>query len=134
MPVEVPRYASHPGQIELATLLQYSMAKGQPQLLEFAKELSGKVYKPAYKDWTVLAHVGNTDAWMKAVLTLCNPGEGVLTTVWTYPSALACMKPYGILPVPVGMDGEGMCAEKLREVLSGWDEKERGMPRWAISA
>lgn len=105
------------------------MAQGQPQLLNFAKELAGKVYKPAYADWTVLAHVGNTDGWMKAVLTLCNPGEGVLTSVWTYPSALACMKPYDISPVPVGMDGEGMCADALREVLSGWDAEVRGMPR-----
>lgn len=109
------------------------MAQGQPQLLNFAKELAGKVYKPAYADWTVLAHVGNTDGWMKAVLTLCNPGEGVLTSVWTYPSALACMKPYDISPVPVGMDGEGMCADALREVLSGWDAEVRGMPRLVLS-
>jgi len=48
-----------------------------------------KVYQPAYGNWTTLVHTGNTDGWAKSVLTLLNPGEGVLCSEWTYPSALA---------------------------------------------
>ncbi|RXW25294.1 hypothetical protein EST38_g585 [Candolleomyces aberdarensis] len=105
------------------------MAAGQPKLREFAKEITDKVFRPAYSNYTILAHVGNTDGWMKAVLTLCNPGEGVLASVWTFPSALACMEPYNIKPVPVAMDGEGMRADALRELLLTWDAEARGMPR-----
>ncbi|KAF5331715.1 hypothetical protein D9611_007705 [Ephemerocybe angulata] len=132
VPIEIPRHASTPGQLDLATVLQYSMASGQPKLLDFARELTGKVFRPGYSDWTVLAHVGNTDGWMKAVLTLCNPGEGVLTSTWTYPSALACMLPYNIKAVPVDMDGQGMRADALREVLANWDAEARGMPRRVV--
>lgn len=105
------------------------MASGQPKLREFAKEVTDKIFRPAYSNYIVLAHVGNTDGWMKAVLTLCNPGEGVLTSVWTYPSALACMQPYNIKPVPVAMDGGGMRADALRELLLTWDAEARGMSR-----
>ena len=61
--------------------------------------------------------------------TLCNPGEMFLTEEWTYPSALASAQPYGVMPVPVKIDGEGMRADDLRKVLSVWDEKERGAKR-----
>ncbi|RXW11690.1 hypothetical protein EST38_g14165 [Candolleomyces aberdarensis] len=127
--ISIPRYASKPGDLDLASILQYNMSSGHPKLREFAKEVTDKVFRPAYSDYAILAHVGNTDGWMKAVLTLCNPGEGVLTDAWTYPSALACMKPYNINPVAVAMDGEGMRADALRELLLTWDAESRGMPR-----
>ncbi|KAF6762648.1 pyridoxal phosphate-dependent transferase [Ephemerocybe angulata] len=120
--IEIPRHASTPGQLDLATVLQYSMASGQPKLLDFARELTGKVFRPGYSDWTC-------PGTCRPVLTLCNPGEGVLTSTWTYPSALACMLPYNIKAVPVDMDGQGMRADALREVLANWDAKARGMPR-----
>jgi len=127
--ISVPKYASKPGSLDLATILQYSIAAGHPNYLEFTKQFTAKVFKPSYSDWTVLAHVGNTDGWMKAVLTLCNPGEGVLADDWTYPSALACMRPYNIRAVPVAMDCEGMRPDSLRDVLSTWDSAARAMPR-----
>jgi len=66
---------------------------------------------------------------MKVVLTLCNPGEGILASAWTYPSAMASMLPHGISPVPVPIDGQGMRSDSLRVILAGWDEVARGMPR-----
>lgn len=65
----------------------------------------------------------------RAMLTLCNPGEGVLTEDWTYPSALASIQPYGINAVPVTMDSEGMRSDSLRKVLGEWDETARGFKR-----
>ncbi|PPQ63863.1 hypothetical protein CVT24_009489 [Panaeolus cyanescens] len=129
LPITIPKYTSDPASINLATALQYGMARGLPQLQDFVKKFSKVVYQPAYEGYAVLLHAGNTDGWAKVVNTLCNPGEGVLVSEWTYPSAIATMQPYGIRPVKVGMDGEGMSSTSLREVLGGWDAEERGMPR-----
>ncbi|KAJ7682833.1 pyridoxal phosphate-dependent transferase, partial [Mycena polygramma] len=109
--------------------LQYGMSSGLPQLQKIVKEFSDKVYTPGYENYQILLHAGNTDAWNKVVTTLCNPGEGVLVSKWTYPSAMASMKPYNIKPVPIEIDGEGMRSDALRTVLTEWDETARGMPR-----
>jgi aromatic amino acid aminotransferase I / 2-aminoadipate transaminase len=65
------------------------MATGVPALQEFIKEFTKKVYQPGYNNWTTLISCGNTDGWSKIAITLCNPGEGILVSEWTYPSALA---------------------------------------------
>lgn len=67
--------------------------------------------------------------WYKCVQTFCNPGDGVLVSEWTYPSAIASMAPYNVKPVAVPMDGQGMSSAGLRKVLSEWDESATGMPR-----
>lgn len=61
--------------------------------------------------------------------TLCNPGEAFITEDWTYPSALASSAPYGIHPVGVPMDDQGMRSDELRKLLAGWDEAARGCKR-----
>ncbi|KAJ6613492.1 PLP-dependent transferase [Mycena sp. CBHHK59/15] len=93
--------------------LQYGMSSGLPQLQKIVTEFTDKT----------LLHAGNTDAWNKVVTTLCNPGEGVLVSKWTYPSltlnsAMASMQPYGIKPVPVDIDGQGMMSGALRNILT----------------
>ncbi|KAJ7047399.1 pyridoxal phosphate-dependent transferase [Mycena alexandri] len=128
-PVTVPKYPVRPEDINLATALQYGMSAGLPQLQKIVKEFSDKVYSPAYENYTCLLHAGNTDAWNKVVITLCNPGEGVLVSKWTYPSAMATMQPFNIKPVPVEIDGQGMRSDALRTLLTEWDEAARGMPR-----
>ncbi|KAF8974320.1 pyridoxal phosphate-dependent transferase [Flammula alnicola] len=129
IPISIPKYPENPEDVNLAVALQYGLAKGLPQLQKVIQEFTSNVYRPAYTNFTTLLHDGNTDGWNKAIMTLCNPGEGILTSEWTYPSAIASMKPFGINPVPVPMDGEGMSSLGLREVLSGWEEQTRGMPR-----
>ncbi|KAJ7068243.1 pyridoxal phosphate-dependent transferase [Mycena amicta] len=126
--VTVPKYA-RPEDINLATALQYGLSSGLPQLKKLVTNFSDKVYNPAYDNWATLLHAGNTDAWSKVVQTLCNPGEGVFVSKWTYPSAMAAMTPYNIRAVPIDIDGQGMRSDHLRAVLSGWDEAARGMPR-----
>ena len=116
--------------MNLATALQYGPVSGHPQLQQILHEFTRTVYKPAYSNFTTMVHTGNTDGWDKTFLTLCNPGEGVLTSAWTFPAAIATMLPYGSSPVPVPMDGQGMRSDSLRSILAGWDEVARKMPRY----
>ncbi|PPQ94958.1 hypothetical protein CVT25_003930 [Psilocybe cyanescens] len=129
IPITVPKYPEHPDDVNLASALQYGLAKGIPQLQQIIAEFTATIFRPGYSNHTIQLHVGNTDGWAKIVSTLCNPGEGILVSEWTYPSALETTNPLGISPVPVSMDGQGMNSAALREVLSGWDEAARGMPR-----
>lgn len=69
------------------------MSSGLPQLQKIVKEFTDKVYNPGYENCTTLLHAGNTDAWNKVVTTLCNPGEGVLVSKWTYPRLHLCTLP-----------------------------------------
>ena len=128
--ITIPKYPRDPADLNLATSLQYSLASGHPRLRQLLYEFTRTVYKPAYSNFATMVHTGNTDGWNKAFLTLCNPGEGVLTSTWTYPSAIATILPYGSSPVPVPMDGQGMRSDSLRSILAGWDEVARRMPRY----
>lgn len=127
--ITIPKYPAVDGDINLATSLQYGQASAQSQLQDFLKRFISEVYRPAFADWTVLIDTGNTDGWSRAVLTLCNPGEGVLCEEWTYPSAMASMIPFNIKPVAVAMDGLGMKSDDLENLLSQWDPVSRQMPR-----
>ncbi|KAH8824728.1 pyridoxal phosphate-dependent transferase [Flagelloscypha sp. PMI_526] len=130
VPVSVSKYPEHSGDLNLATLLQYGQAKGGPQLQAILKEYTQKVLRPAYGNWINLIHVGNTCGYSTAFQTFVNPGEGVIVTEWTYPSALASLIPYEVNIVPIGQDSEqGMSAVALRELLEGWDSEARGFPR-----
>jgi aromatic amino acid aminotransferase I len=65
-------------------------------------------------------------SWYKVLRTLCNDNEGVLTTEWTFATAIVTMKPCGITAVPVAADSQGMRSDDLRKVLSEWDDTQRG--------
>jgi aromatic amino acid aminotransferase I len=96
------------------------------------QEFVERVYKPGYANWKILVHTGNTDGWVKAVMTLCDPGDTIVTTEWTYPSALAAAKPLGIKIISVPLDGEGMRSDALFELLATLDESVRGAPRYVL--
>ncbi|KZT71526.1 PLP-dependent transferase [Daedalea quercina L-15889] len=125
--ITIPKFVEHPAEeVNLAVALQYGTATGLPQLQKFMKDFVDKVYQPAYDDCTIMVHTGNTDGWSRCMQTLMNPGEKFLTEEWTYPSALASSKPYGIYPVPVALDKDGMSSAALRNVLAGWDATTQG--------
>ncbi|OBZ70291.1 Aromatic amino acid aminotransferase C56E4.03 [Grifola frondosa] len=128
-PITIPKYPTATDDINLAVALQYGMATGIPQLQKFVKEFVEKVYQPAYSDYTTLVQTGNTDGWSRAMQTILNPGEGFLTEDWTYPSAIAGSRPFGMHAVAVAMDSEGMRSDDLLKVLSEWDEAARGFKR-----
>ncbi|KZV86025.1 PLP-dependent transferase [Exidia glandulosa HHB12029] len=127
--ITIPRFPTGPNEMSLADSLQYGPATGVALLQTFINDFVERVYAPNYENWTTLVHVGNTDGWSRAVQTLCNPGELILTEEWTYPSAVANSAPYDVKPVAVGMDSEGMSASALEDVLANWDETERGAKR-----
>jgi aromatic amino acid aminotransferase I len=127
--ITIPKYPTEFGQVNLATSLQYGAATGIVQLQAIFNEFSAKVFQPAYADWTTKVHTGNTDAWTRCVLTLMNEGDSFLTEEWTYPSAVASAKPYGIHPISVPIDAYGMRIGELRKILANWDESARGLKR-----
>lgn len=128
--INIKRYAKQAGDLSLAESLQYGLSSGQPELQGIIREIVHRIYKPAYRDWTILIHSGNTDGWGRAVMTLCDPGDVILACEWTYPSAMAASRPLGITAVSVAADEGGMRSDALLETLSSWDENERGAPRF----
>lgn len=70
----LPKFASEPGQLDLATLLQYGSGEGHKTLRDFGAEFTKLVYEPAYADYQVLMNNGNTDSWAKVVKLLCEQG------------------------------------------------------------
>lgn len=77
-----------------------------------------------------LAHDAWYARWARAVATLCNKGEAILTSEWTYPSAMYTMMPYEVSVAPVAIDSQGMRSDNLLSVLKGWDQNIRGAPRY----
>jgi aromatic amino acid aminotransferase I len=125
----VPKYDADPDAIQLSTTLQYSTAAGHPTLQNFVHEFSKTMFQPLNPNTQTFIHAGNTDAWTKCVGTFCNPGEIILTEEWAYVSALKAAEPHGVKSVGVPMDGEGMRADALEEILANWDVKARGAAR-----
>ncbi|TFY79839.1 hypothetical protein EWM64_g4169 [Hericium alpestre] len=127
--ISVPKAPSdEDGGLNLSEALQYGAATGMDPTQEFIQSFTARVYRPGYSDFATLVHGGNTDGWSRIVTTFCNPGDTILTEEWTYPSALSAAKPYGIQVLPVGMDGEGLRADSLKDVLAAWDEGKGKRP------
>ncbi|KAF9959954.1 hypothetical protein BGZ70_008728 [Mortierella alpina] len=118
--VTVP-HSPQPGKTESLTVsLQYGLGTGITSLREFCKEHVNRMHRPQYQDWDVILSAGNTDAFAKAVAMVCNRGDKILVEEWTYPTALELLEPFGIGHYPVSMDGEGMSAVALKNVLDNW--------------
>ncbi|KAG0210046.1 Aromatic/aminoadipate aminotransferase 1 [Mortierella sp. GBA30] len=131
--VTVP-HAPQPGKVEsLTASLQYGLGTGIKSLREFCKEHVNQMHRPQYQDWDVILSAGNTDAFAKAVSLVCNRGDKILVEEWTYPTALEMMEPLGIDHVAVSMDGEGMSAVALKNLLDNWgstpDQANEAKPR-----
>ncbi|KAF9572601.1 Aromatic/aminoadipate aminotransferase 1 [Mortierella alpina] len=128
--VTVPHEAQ-PGKAEnLTDSLQYGLGTGIESLRMFCKEHVNQMHRPQYQDWEVVLSAGNTDAFAKAISMLCNRGDKILVEEWTYPAALETMEPLGVGYIPVKMDGEGMSAVALKDLLDNWGS----VPGQAIDA
>ena len=62
VPFTVKKYPEHPGDINLASALQYDDGLGSIQLREVIKTFTEHVHRPAYEDWGILMDTGSTDA------------------------------------------------------------------------
>ena len=105
------------------------LARGIPQLQEFVQDYTTRFFDPAYADFAVLIHGGNTDGWNRVTSTLLNKGDGVLVEEFTYPNAMSTSLPLGANMVGVPMDSHGMRPDALDKVLANWNEEERGFKR-----
>ncbi|BFZ59142.1 hypothetical protein YB2330_000146 [Saitoella coloradoensis] len=127
--ITIPKYSNGKSPIQLATALQYGQAQGLDYLLKFVKDFTARVYKPAYEDWDVIMCCGSTDALNKILMMVCERSDNFLCEEFTYPTAIETGFPMGISPVPVKMDGEGIIATSLKDVLSNWDDARGPRPR-----
>ncbi|CAI6068372.1 unnamed protein product [Clonostachys chloroleuca] len=113
----------------LAKFLQYGNCKGNDTLRNWCLDFTANILRPAYNDFEVLLHPGNTNAWSKVVALLCEEGEHILCEAVTYPSAQALWIPEGYFAAPVAMDGQGIRDDALEDVLSTWEETHPGKRR-----
>lgn len=129
MTLSVPKYPSTKTDISLTSILQYGDCSGHPALRAFLHKFTLDVYQPAYSDFQILLHEGNTSGWTKVVRMLLEPNEYILCEQHTFPSSMAVWVPMGCKAVPIKMDGKGMQAEHLEEVLANWETTHPGTRR-----
>jgi aromatic amino acid aminotransferase I / 2-aminoadipate transaminase len=130
--MEIPKYVSDPtdpSAVQLSVALQYGTSRGLLSLQTFVRAFTTSVFRPLNPETTTLLHVGNTDGWDKIAETLCNPGEFILTEEWTYPGAVSAAWPHHVRPFGIPMDGQGMRADSLEDILAKWMPEVRGAPR-----
>lgn len=127
----IPKWSesSDPTAYQLSAGLQYTTANGVPALSKWCRDFTELVYRPGYSNWTTVLNSGNTDAWDKIALALCDPGETIMAEEATYPAATAAVLPHGIKVHSVAMDGQGMLPDALEAYLESWDEAKEGARR-----
>ncbi|WWC64900.1 uncharacterized protein I303_107514 [Kwoniella dejecticola CBS 10117] len=114
---------------DLAGELQYSATYGTPHLLGWIKEHIQRVHAPPYQDWVNLCTAGNTDGVDAVMRAVFDRGDYMLVEEFAYPGLLSPAATLGIKCLGVPLDTEGLVPEALDEILTQWDEKERGGPR-----
>ncbi|KWU47033.1 PLP-dependent transferase [Rhodotorula sp. JG-1b] len=129
MTLNFQKYPSSKGTVDLSTILQYGSCEGLFPLREWVRKYTLDVYQPAYSNFEILLHEGNTSAWTKVVRLLCEPGDMILCEEFTFPSAMAVWVPLGCKAVPIKLDGQGMRADHLEEVLANWETSHPGLKR-----
>ncbi|KAI7825858.1 pyridoxal phosphate-dependent transferase [Kickxella alabastrina] len=100
----------------LERFLQYGNGRGVPSYSAFARTHTASVHNPPYADWDVVPSVGNTDAFVKALMLFCDRGDTLVVDEWTYPAILGTVGPMGIRVASVRMDAEGAVPEDLDRV------------------
>jgi aromatic amino acid aminotransferase I / 2-aminoadipate transaminase len=114
---------------DLEVALNYNQATGSPQLLRFVTEHTEVVHRPPYTDWACCLSTGSTSALEMCFRMLCTRGDFLLTEEYSFSTALETARPLGIQTAGVRMDEAGMLADDLDDILSNWDERERGGPK-----
>ncbi|KAK7451732.1 hypothetical protein VKT23_012412 [Stygiomarasmius scandens] len=127
--ISLGKYSSPDHTNSLSVALQYGVSTGSKSLSAFLYDFVKRVLQPAYSDYEILLHFGNTDAWNKVVNLLCEPGDYILVEEYTYPSAQAVWAPMGCRGVPISMDKDGILPEALGRVLGEWEQVHPGTKR-----
>ncbi|KAI1501801.1 pyridoxal phosphate-dependent transferase [Biscogniauxia marginata] len=119
------------GVYDLSIALNYGQSIGSAQLLRWVTEHTELVYNPPYADWRCALTIGSTGALESALRTFCDRArnDSLLTEEYSFATALETVAPLGIRVFGVAMDGQGLRADSLDEVLTNWDEDARGGAR-----
>lgn len=115
--------------LDLEVALNYGQSMGFAQMMRFVTEHTEIIHDPAYSDWGCCMTVGSTMAWDATLRVLCERGQYILAEEYSFSSALETAAPLGIRIAAVKMDEQGLLPEDMDQVLSNWDEKERGAPK-----
>ncbi|KAM6538771.1 Aromatic/aminoadipate aminotransferase 1 [Fusarium falciforme] len=116
------------GTYDLSIACNYGQATGSPQMMRYLTEHTEIVYKPPYADWQVCQTIGSTGALEEAFRMFCDKdrGDSILTEDFSFSTALETVGPLGVKAFGVAIDEEGLIPERMDELLSNWDAKERG--------
>jgi len=117
----IPKTAPVKGALDLDSVQQYGHSLGLPELRAWLHKFTRDVYAPAYANYEVLLHEGNTAGWAKLCRLLLDPGDYVIVEEFSFPSSFGPWVPEGCKGVPIKMDEHGMRADDLERVLSEWD-------------
>ncbi|BGP32416.1 hypothetical protein JCM10296v2_004197 [Rhodotorula toruloides] len=77
----IPKYPSAKTDTSLTSILQYGDCSGSPALRAFLHQFTLDLYQPAYSDFQILLHEGNTSGWTKVVRLLLEPRDGQLKAI-----------------------------------------------------
>lgn len=114
---------------DLEVCLNYGQATGSAQLMRFVTEHTELVHKPPYADWAGCLTAGSVVALEMCFRMFCTRGAYLLTEEYSFCTAMEAARPLGVEVLGVRMDKEGILATDLDDILSNWDELERGGPK-----
>ncbi|VUC29056.1 unnamed protein product [Clonostachys rosea] len=113
----------------LANALTYGTALGAPSLVQFFTEHMKSIHKPPYQDWAVCLTCGSTSALDIIFRIFTDRGDVILAEKFSYPGFIESAALAGVEIQPVDLDDEGLCAEKLGQILDQWNTLESPKPR-----
>ena len=103
--------------------LQYHKGSGLEDLRSQLEAIQRRVHGAG--PWGVACSVGCTDAILKTIELLTEPGDEVLVEAYTWSGVLAQCLPRNRRPVAVAMDGGGVVASALDAALAALPRKQR---------
>lgn len=111
---------------DLAVSLNYGYSAGSEQLVRFLTEHMDVIHNPPYSDWQTALTIGSTSAVDMALRMFCSRGDYIIMEEYTFSGLTEAARPLGLQAAVIKMDDQGFQPDHLREVLSVWDEAERG--------
>lgn len=108
--------------LEYTNLLSYGYAKGYAPLIDYLKSyMESKGIVTSNKD--ILITNGFTEAFDILISSMTNPGDIILCEKPTHNTALKIMKSYGVIPVQIEMDKDGLNLKELEGALKNHNPK-----------
>lgn len=95
-------------------------------MIRWVTEHTELVHDPPYQDWQCVLGIGSSFSLEQCYRMFTERGDYVLYEEFTFSSAVETGRPLGLKPVGIKVDSEGLIPEVMDEILSNWDEKERG--------